>query len=288
MNFGIQIKILNKKTNFNIFLTKLDKTFIIIRIFKWNVYMAFAEYYIFGIKITDISRDEWRNYLYDRLHHGKYARIIILTEKKLFQSLFNRELKETINQADVVLCASSLIAWIFQHLYGRILKPALAITYVLDALSVASECSSTVSFFGSTKKRLFTTVKKVSKSFPGIKVVSNYPQRIPLSEQGKVFVALRKSAAKLALFNLGNSKKEELWINKNYEIFKQGVTIGTDDSFEVISGSKSVPSIEMQDKGWLGLYSLLKNPFNIIKIMRCLILLCFYSHHKIFCKKDPS
>ncbi|MGL4676209.1 MAG: WecB/TagA/CpsF family glycosyltransferase [Brevinema sp.] len=247
--------------------------------------MAFAEYYVFGIKITDISRDEWRNYLYDKLHHGKYARIIILTEKKLFQALFNRELKETINQADVVLCASSLIAWIFYRLHQQILKPSLAVTYVLDALSVASECQSTVSFFGSTKKKLFTTVKKVSKSFPRIKVVSSYPKHIPLSDQGKVFVALRKSSAKLALFNLGNDKKEELWINKNYEIFKQGVTIGTDDSFEVISGYQSVPSIDMQDKGLLGLYTLLKNPFNIAKIFRCSILMYLYFMSKIFSKK---
>ncbi len=247
--------------------------------------MVFAEYYIFGIKITDISRDEWRNYLHDKLHHGKYARIIILTEKKMFQALFNRELKETINQADVVLCSSSLIAWIFQHMYSRLIKPSLAVTYILDALSVSSECQSTVSFYGSTKKKLFAMVKKVVKSFPSVKVVSNYPQYIPLSEQGKVFVALRKSAAKLALFNLGNDKKEELWINKNYEIFKQGVTIGSDDSFEVISGYKSVPSISMQDKGFLGLYTLLRNPFNIAKMFRCTVLMFFYLRHQIINKK---
>ncbi len=246
--------------------------------------MAFAEYYIFGIKITDISRDEWRNYLYNQLHHGAYARIIILSEKKLFQALFNRELKETINQAEVVLCSSSLVAWIFGRLYSKILKPSLAVTYALDALSVASECQSTVSFFGSSKKKLFATVKKVTKSFPGVKVVSVYPRRIPLADQGKVFVALRKSAAKLALFNLGNSKKEELWINKNYEIFKQGVTIGVDDSFDVISGYKSVPSIKMQDKGFLGLYTFLRNPLNIAKIFRCVILVCLCLNCKIFPK----
>ena len=249
--------------------------------------MTVAEYYIFGIKITDISRDEWRNYLYDRLHHGKYARIIVLTEKKFFQALFNRELKETINQADIVLCASSLISWLSYRMYMRILKPSLAVTYVLDALSVASECQSTVSIFGGSKRTLFTVVKKITKSFLGVKVVSHYPEHIPLKEQGKVFVALRKSAAKLALFNLGNDKREELWINKNYEIFKQGVTIGADDSFEIISGFKSVPSLEMQDKGHLGIYSMMRNPFNIYKLFRAFVLMCFYFHFKTFTKKEP-
>jgi len=238
--------------------------------------MQFSEYFIFGIKITDISRDEWRNYLYDKLHHSKYARIIILTEKKMFQALFNKELMETINQADVVLCASSLISWFSYHLYGKVLKPALAVTYVIDALSIASECQATTSFFGSTKKILFSTVKKVSKSFPGIRIVSYYPSKIPLKEQGRVFVALRKSAAKLGLFNLGNSKSQELWINKNYEIFKKGITIGVDDSFEIISGNKSVPSLNMQDKGILGLHEILKNPFNIFKLFRFSILICYY------------
>lgn len=250
--------------------------------------MTVAEYYIFGIKITDISRDEWRNYLYDRLHHGKYARIIILTEKKLFQALFNRELKETINQADIVLCASSLISWLSYHMYTRILKPSLAVTYILDALSIASECQSTVSFFGSSKKTLFVTVKKITKSFSGVKIVSYYPEHIPLKEQGKVFVALRKSAAKLALFNLRNEKQEELWINKNYEIFKQGVTIGADDSFEIIAGFKSVPSLEMQEKGYLGLYEFMKNPFNIAKFFRCIVLFYFFLYFKIFKKKEPN
>lgn len=244
--------------------------------------MLFSEYYIFGVKITDISRDEWRNYLYDKLHHGKYARIIILTEKKMFQALFNRELMETINQADVVLCASSLISWFFYHFYDKILKPSLAVTYVLDALAIASECQATTSFYGSTKKILFSTVKKISKSFSGIRIVSYYPNKIPLKEQGKVFVALRKSAAKLGLFNLGNDKQQELWINKNYEIFKKGITIGTDDSFEIISGNKSVPSLEMQEKGILGLYEILKNPFNISKLFRFIVLMCYYCVAKIF------
>ncbi len=250
--------------------------------------MSFAEYYIFGIKITDISRDEWRNYLYNQLHNGSYARIIILSEKKLFQALFNKELKETINQAEVVLCSSSLIAWIFHRLYGKMLKPSLAVTYTLDALSVASECQSTVSFFGSTKKKLFATIKKVAKSFPGVKVVSMYPKSIPLADRGKVFVALRKSSAKLALFNLGNDKQEELWINKNYEIFKQGVTIGVDDSFEIISGYKSVPPIKMQDKGRLGLYTLMKNPMNIGKVYRCGVLVYLCMIDKVFKSKKKS
>ncbi len=250
--------------------------------------MVFAEYYIFGIKITDISRDEWRNYLYDKFYFGKHARIIILTEKKMFQALFNRELKETINQADVVLCSSSLIAWIFQHIYGRLIKPSLAVTYILDALSTGSECQATVSLYGSTKKKLFATIKKVIKSFPNVKIVSNYPQHIPLSEQGKIFIALRKSAAKLAIFNLGNSKKSELWINKNYEIFKQGVIIGSDDSFEIISGHKSVPSIDMQDKGFLGLHTFMRNPFNIAKMFRCVVLMLFFVHHKLTKKSTDS
>lgn len=249
--------------------------------------MSFSEYRIFGIKLTDISRGEWRNYLYDQLYHGKYARIIILTEKKLFQALFNRELKETINQADIVLCASSLISWFIHRIYGQLFKPSLAVAYVLDALSVASECHSTISFYGSTKKILFTTVKKTKKSFPGVKIVSNYPQYIPLKDQGKIFVSLRKSAAKLALLNLGNSKNSELWINKNYEIFKQGVTIGTDDSFEIIAGRKTAPPLEMQDKGLLGMFFLLRNPFNIAKIFRCVTLMCYYVLHLRKTQKIP-
>ncbi|MGL4367092.1 MAG: WecB/TagA/CpsF family glycosyltransferase [Brevinemataceae bacterium] len=247
--------------------------------------MQFSEFYIFGVKLTDISRNEWRNYLYNKLYHSQYARIIILTEKKLFQALFNRELMETINQADIVLSSSSLISWFAYHIHGRIIKPALAVTYFLDVLTVASECHSTVSFFGSTKEILFLTVKKVAKSFLGIRIVSHYPQNIPLKEQGKVFIALRKSAAKLGLFNLGNGQYQELWINKNYEIFKKGVTIGVDDSFEIISGKKSVPSLAMQEKGWLGLHALMMNPLNIAKMFRCVILVCYYFLTKLFMKK---
>ncbi|MGL4563294.1 MAG: WecB/TagA/CpsF family glycosyltransferase [Brevinema sp.] len=251
--------------------------------------MAFTEYYIFGVKITDISRNEWRNYLYDKLHHAKYARIVILTEKKLFQALFNRELMETINQSDVVLCSSSMISWLVYHLYNHVLiKPSLAVTYILDALQICSECQSTVSFYGCTKPILFATVKKVMKSFSDIRVVSHYPERIPLEEQAKIFVSLRKSAAKLALFNLGNSKYQELWINKNYEIFKKGVTIGSDDSFQVIAGAKSVPSLPMQEKGWLGLYEFLKNPLNIIKMFRCFVLFCYYLAYKTHNKNKKA
>lgn len=238
--------------------------------------MKFSEYKIFKVKVTDVSRDEWRNYLYDRFHHKKYARIIILTEKKFFHALFNRELLETINQAEVVLCASSLVSWFSYHMYGKVIKPALAVTYVLDALSVASECQSMVSFYGSTKNILFMTVKKVSKSFQGIRIVSAYPEKIALKEMGKVFIAIRKTAANLGLFNLGNDKYQELWINKNFALFKNGVVIGCDDSFEIIAGRKSVPPLSMQDKGMLGLYEILTHPFNIAKMFRFCVLIMMY------------
>ncbi|MGL4394389.1 MAG: WecB/TagA/CpsF family glycosyltransferase [Brevinema sp.] len=251
--------------------------------------MGFSEYYVFGVKVTDISRNEWRNYLYDQLHHSKYARIVILSEKKLFQAIFNRELMETINQADVVLCSSSMISWLMYRLHNHaLIKPALPVTYILDAFQIGSECGSTVSFYGATKPVLFGTVKKVMKSFSGLRVVSHYPENIPLADQAKIFVSLRKSAAKLALFNLGNSKYQELWINKNYEIFKKGVTIGADDSFQVIAGAKSVPSLAMQEKGWLGLYELMRNPFNIAKMFRCTVLFIFYLVEMMKNKKAQS
>ncbi len=75
---------------------------------------------------------------------------------------------------------------------------------------------------------------------------------------------------------------------KNYEIFKQGVTIGVDDSFEIISGYKSVPPIKMQDKGRLGLYTLMKNPMNIGKVYRCGVLVYLCMIDKVFKSKKKS
>lgn len=238
--------------------------------------MKFSEYAIFGVKITDISRDEWRNYLYDKFHHKTFARIIILTEKKLFQTLFNREMMETVNQAEIVLCSSSMVSWLVSHMYAKSIKPVLAVTYILDALTVAAECRSTVSYFGSSKPVLFATVQKTHKSFEGIRVVSHYPARIALKDQANVFIAIRKAAATLGLFNLGNDKKQELWINQNFMLSKSGVVIGTDDSFEIIAGRKRVPPFSFQDKGWLGLYGIITNPFNIAKPLRLFTLWCFY------------
>lgn len=250
--------------------------------------MTFSEYAVFGVKITDISRDEWRNYLYDRFHHKKFARIIILTEKKLFQALFNKELMETINQASLVLCSSSLISWLVYRMYARSIKPVLAVTYVLDALTVASECKSTVSFFGSSKPILFATVHKANKSFVGIRVVSAYPAKIALKEQANVFIAIRKAAATMGLFNLGNSKQQEIWINQNFVLSQNGVVIGSDDSFEIIAGKKRVPPFNFQDRGWLGLYALLSNPFNIAKIFRFIVIYLFFLVWKIKNRKNHS
>ncbi|MGL5255088.1 MAG: WecB/TagA/CpsF family glycosyltransferase [Brevinema sp.] len=238
--------------------------------------MKFPEYMIFGIKVTDISRGEWRNYLYDKFHHRIFARIVVLTEKKFFQAMFNKELAETINQAEIVLCSSSMLAWLIAHMYGKIVKPALSVTYVLDALTVASECRSTVSFFGGSKPTLFAAVQKMHKSFKGVKVVSHYPAKIALKDQTNVFIAIRKAAATLGLFNLGNNKLQELWINQNFMLSQSGVVMGTDDSFEIIAGRKHVPPLHFQEKGWLGLYTLLTRPFYFAKIFRLLIIWLFF------------
>ena len=236
----------------------------------------------FGLKVTPIDRDTLREYLIQTLFEKGKFRIIILDEKKLFHTIFNKQLREIVNSAEIVLCASQTVRWVAKLFTKKKVPIILPVTLILDLLRASEEMSYTVFLFGGTRQISSLTVTVVRKSFPQVRIVGNYPSNISVEELENVQIAIRKSAPQIFFAGLNGGKKQEIWLTEQAQNLTNSVVVGADDAFRVIAGRQQMPPIWVQKKEWTGAYRVLRNPFNFARIFRICIIFVVSLFRKIF------
>ncbi|OHD53640.1 MAG: hypothetical protein A2Y33_06880 [Spirochaetes bacterium GWF1_51_8] len=237
-----------------------------------------------GLKVTPIERDALREYLITTLFEKGKFRILILDEKKMFHSIFDKQLREIINRAEIVLCSSQTVRWAVKLFTKKKVPITMPVTLMLDLLRASEEMSYTVFLFGGDRQISSLTVNMIRKSFPQVRIVGNYPSNISSAELENVQIAFRKSAPQIFFAGLNGGKKQEIWLTEQSQNLSSSVVVGADDAFRVIAGRKQMPPIWVQQKEWTGLYRLIRNPFNVVRWFRITIIFFVTIYRKLFRK----
>ena len=239
----------------------------------------------FGLKVTPIDRDTLREHLIQTLFEKGKFRAIILDEKKLFHTIFNKQFREIVNSAEIVLCASQTVRWVAKLFTKKKVPIILPVTLMLDLLRASEEMSYTIFLFGGNRQISSLTLNVIRKSFPQVRIVGNYPSNISAEELENVQIAIRKSAPQIFFAGLNGGTKQEMWLTEQAPNLTNSVIVGADDAFRVIAGRQQMPPIWVQQKEWTGVYRILRNPFNFARIFRIFIIVIVSIYRKIFPRK---
>lgn len=239
-----------------------------------------------GIKVSLINREELKEFLIQTLYEKSKFRIMVLDEKKMFKSFFDREFRRIINSTDIVLCSSQTVAWVARVLTKREVPLIMPVTLFLDLMRVAEEMHYTVFIFGGNKNISIEAVKRIKRSFPNARVVGNYHFHIKGKELEDVLIAIRKSSPQIFFGGLGGSSKQEKWLTSQEKNLQNSVIAGVDTAFDIIAGKEKMPPIRVQQKGRIGLYRSLTHPYNIIRFFRIVVIFFVTVYNKIFKKEQ--
>lgn len=235
-------------------------------------------------KITLMNREELKEFLIQSVYDKERFRVLLLDEKKYYYSLFDKEMQDIISKAEVVICASKVVAWACRVFTDKEVPVIMPVTILLDVMRVADEMNYTLFLYGGSKDVNVETLKRIKKSFGNARIVGNYRSGLPERELKDVLTAIRKSSPVLFFVNLGGGRKQEKWITANAENYPGSIVIGVDDSFKIISGRKRMPPIWMQKKGWTGFFRFLTEPYNFLRVFRVIAIFFSTVYKKLFKK----
>jgi len=201
-------------------------------------------------KISLFGRDDLREYLVQTIYEKNRFRIMILDEKKLFASLFSREMRRIIQQTEVVLCGSRVIAWSIRLLTGRHVDVVYPITILLDLLRIADEMQYSLYLLGGDKKVANEASKRIRRSFPNVRLLGYYTNQLNPKQWLDVLISVRKACPQIFVVSFPNSVYQEMWITKNFSYFSQSIILGIDISLDIFAGYKKMSVVWDEKRGW--------------------------------------
>ncbi len=239
-----------------------------------------------GVKLSLMTREEFKEYLIQSLYEKQTFRVVTLDEKKLFLSFFNKELRQTIRNAEVVLSSSQTVNWAARMLTKKTFPVLMPVTLFLDTMRIADEMNYTIFLFGGSRKVNIATWNRIHRSFPKARILGKYRWGAKKQELENVLTTIRKSSPQIFFASLGSSAKQEKWLNSQKDILNHSIVMGVDNTFKIISGEQHVPPIWIQEKGWNGLYHSIRNPLNLFRLFRLLTIVIVTLYRKLSKKPD--
>lgn len=239
-----------------------------------------------GVKLSLITREEFKEYLIQSIYEKQTFNVVVLNEKKLFLSFFNKELRQTIRNADIVFSSSQTVNWMAKTLTGKQFTTIMPITLFLDAMRVTDEMNYTTFLFGGSRSVNISTWNRIHRSFPKARILGKYHWGTKKQELQNVLINIRKSAPQIFFASIGSGSKQELWLKSQKDILKNSIVMGIDNAFRIVAGKHSTPPIWVQEKGWNGLYHSVRNPLNFFRFFRLLTIACVTLYRKLFKKID--
>lgn len=236
---------------------------------------------LIGIPIDAVSTDDMEKVVEAMFRDGKKHYIVLVSFKDIVRARFNKKLRNNIENASLVLPLSSTICRSVKFL-KRENVPHLwfAFDFLITLLGIIEKSRKSIYLIGGRRDVLHVTESNIRDSFPGLNIVGRCAGYFP-KEMGKnIVTAIKKSSPTLLLAGKGLPNKQ-YWITKNNYFFNAGISIWTEDSFDIFAGKKSRPSRKLFGRIGEKIGRIFKNPFRIFDIFIYLWFFCILLYYKI-------
>ena len=208
----------------------------------------------------------------------KSRNIILLSLWDLLRARRNKEYRNYVNSADLVIPISKRLISGAKFLTGK--KPAryMPFNFVISLLTLLERSEYPLYLLGGRIQVLKKAEKNIHSTFPRIKIVGRCPGAMRKQEEPAIIEAIRKVSPSLLLAGSG-IRGEELWIARNDSRLNTGFRLWCSDLFDIFAEKKRRPSNAVFDRGLESIGFCLRNPlkfFRIFSYFRYKILLLFY------------
>ncbi len=220
---------------------------------------------LLGVNVDSISEDEVYEKIMKLTEIEKPSQVILLDTKLLMRAVFCKEIRDVINNADLVIPISKNIRGALKFLKTDVESIYNFFSFTIRIINHSCDYHKFVYFLGGRKNQMKRIEKNIRDSFPGIRFVGNFHTHYKKNFEDKLLLAMRKAGAHIIIISMKRPKLER-WIYSNKSKFKNGVFIGVENFVEIVGGGERAPTDEEILKGVYSLQKALTAPFGFLRI----------------------
>jgi N-acetylglucosaminyldiphosphoundecaprenol N-acetyl-beta-D-mannosaminyltransferase len=171
----------------------------------------------------------------------------------------NSILRQSIEQADIVLADGLPIVWLSRALGKSLPCRVAGIDIMVELLKVADKKHWRVYFLGAKPEALSRLIEVIKKDFPGVQIAGYRDGYFTETQEEAVAKSIKDSNADILFVGISPPKKE-IFLGKWHRYLNVPVCHGVGGSFDVLAGVTKRAPLWMQKSGLEWFYRVLQEP----------------------------
>jgi len=222
---------------------------------------------ILGIGIDNVTRSQAVVKVMKMIDTGGTHHVILMNPYKLHRYKSNTDLQLISSRASMHVASGAGLGWAAGFLKTPLKERISPISFLMDLVRIAEIKEYSIFLVGARPEIVEKTFSNIHKSFPKIRIVGRHGGYFNAEREKSVVEAIRKSNANIIFVGLG-FPKEDRWIDKYRNEFRNAVLIGVGGAIDIISGDiKKAPAFFM-DRGLDWFYRIITKPWRLGRIIR--------------------
>jgi N-acetylglucosaminyldiphosphoundecaprenol N-acetyl-beta-D-mannosaminyltransferase len=232
---------------------------------------------ILGAGVDNVTRSQAIVKVIKMVEDGGVHHIIPVNPYKLVRYRANRDLNIIYSRASMKIASGAGVVWA-SKMVGFPLKGRVdMLSFLMELIRLSEIKEYTIFLVGGRPEVAEQTFFNIRKSFPKIRIVGRHGGYFNEERELSVVEAIRKSQANIVLVGLG-FPREDRWINKVRNNFKNTIFISVGGSLDVISGDNRKAPPFFAERGLEWFFRIITRPWRYGRILRVF----FFDLHLLF------
>lgn len=236
---------------------------------------------LMGVGVDNITRAQAVVKVMKMIEGGGIHHVMALNPYKILRIRSNSDLGLIASKADLRLPCGGGLLWASRMIRNPLKEKVHFISFLMDLVRIAEIKDYTIFLVGGKPEITEKAFLNMKKSFPNVRIVGRHGGYFKPDREKSVVEAMRKSQANIIFVGLG-FPKEDKWIYKIKNEFKNAVFIGVSGSIDIISGEiKKAPAFFME-RGLEWFYRIITRPWRIGRLLRLIYFYLYFIIKRIF------
>ena len=221
--------------------------------------MPLKQVEILGVNVNSLTMAQAVEAVQQFIAEKKVALVATANAEMLMRATQDEELKDILNQADLVVPDGAGTVWAAGHLGEPMPERVAGFDLAQELMREAPSRGDRVYFFGSAPGVADKAKAKAEELYPGIQVVGVRNRFFSEADEPQIIADIRAAKPDILLAALGVPKQEK-WLKKHMQELQVPVSIGVGGTLDVMAGVMERAPLWMQKAKLEWLFRGLKQP----------------------------
>ena len=221
--------------------------------------MPLKQVEILGVNVNSLTMAQAVEAVQQFIAEKKVALVATANAEMLMRSTQDEELKDILNQADLVVPDGAGTVWAAGHLGEPMPERVAGFDLAQELMREAPARGDRIYFFGSAPGVADKAKSKAEEIYPGIQVVGTRNGFFTEADEPGIIAEIKAARPDILLAALGVPKQEK-WLKKHMQELQVPVSIGVGGPLDVMAGVMERAPLWMQKAKLEWLFRGLKQP----------------------------